>query len=217
MQLVIGNKNYSSWSLRPWLLMQHLSVSFEERKLWLFTEQMKAQMQQVSQSLKVPVLIDNGLTIWDSLAICEYLNDQYLRGEGWPQQIAAKAQARSICAEMHAGFFAVREEMPMNVRREKAAIVLSDQANTEIQRIITIFSQCLDKSKEGDSATEYLFGDFSIADAFFMPIVIRFSIYQIQVPENVKQYMQHMLSLPAYKIWQADAIAETAVIAVAEV
>ena len=213
MQLIIGNKNYSSWSLRPWLLMEHFSLAFEERQRWLFTAQMKEEMQRFSPSLKVPVLVDNGLTIWDSLAICEYLNDQYLEGKGWPQAVADKALARSICAEMHAGFFAVREEMPMNVRRAIAPITLSEQAMSEITRIIAIFSQCLDAHPEGD----YLFGEFSIADAFFMPIVIRFSIYQIEVPRSVEQYLDRMLNLPAYKTWQADAMAEKAVIEVAEV
>jgi len=214
MKLVIGNKNYSSWSLRPWLLMEQFSLTFEETKIWLFSEQMNEQMKALSPSLKVPVLIDQKLVVWDSLAICEYLNDEYLSGKAWPQNAYNKAQARAICAEMHSGFFAIREQMPMNLHRKRAAIKLTEQALSEVARIIAIFSQCL---KENGDSDGFLFGKFSIADAFYMPIVARFNSYKVSVPENFQAYMDQMLSLPAYKNWLVEALDEQAVIDQAEV
>ncbi|NRA53821.1 MAG: glutathione S-transferase family protein [Gammaproteobacteria bacterium] len=214
MQLIIGNKNYSSWSLRPWLLMQYFSVEFSEQQIWLFSDEMAAQMQQHAPNLKVPVLQDNQITIWDSLAICEYINEQYLAGKAWPQDTAQRAMARSICAEMHAGFFAIRAQMPMNCRRAPSEIEISKQAQHEVQRVIEIFEQCLATNTESDS---FLFGEFSIADAFYMPIVCRFSSYQTAVGPRVKQYFSKMLALEAYQTWLKQATAETAVISAAEV
>jgi len=214
MKLVIGNKNYSSWSLRPWLLMEQFSLTFEETKIWLFSEQMNEQMKALSPSLKVPVLIDQKLVIWDSLAICEYLNEEYLNGKAWPQNAIKKAGARAICAEMHSGFFEIREQMPMNLHRERASINLTEQALSEVARIIAIFCQCLTENGDSDG---FLFGKFSIADAFYMPIVARFNCYQVSVPKDVQVYMDQMLSLPAYKTWLVEALDEQAVIAQAEV
>jgi len=214
MQLIIGNKNYSSWSLRPWLLMQYFSVEFSEQQIWLFSDEMAAQMQQHAPNLKVPVLQDNDLTIWDSLAICEYINEQYLAGNAWPKDTAQRAMARSICAEMHAGFFEIRAQMPMNCRRAPSEIEISQQAQHEVQRVIEIFEQCLATHTEPDS---FLFGEFSIADAFYMPIVCRFSSYQIAITPRVKQYFSKMLALEAYQTWLKQATAETAVISAAEV
>ena len=212
MQLVIGNKNYSSWSLRPWLLLTHMGVAFEEEQVWLFTDDMPAQMQGKCPNSKVPVLIEPNHQVWDSLAICEYINEQYLGNNAWPADSTDKSLARSICAEMHSGFFAIRGEMPMNCRRAVAEIALSDRAKSEIERVLEIFENCLTQYK-GD----YLFGDFSICDAFYMPVIVRFSIYDIAVPNRVKRYMQHMLALPAYQSWLAAARAEVAVIAAEEV
>lgn len=215
MQLVIGNKNYSSWSLRPWLLMQHFELAFDEQHIWLFSEQMNSDMQRFCPSLKVPVLIDNDLSIWDSLAICEYINEQYLDGSGWPTDIAKRTIARSICCEMHSGFNAIRNEMPMNCRRSPATIELSDKALSEIQRVIDIFEQCL--VERTDKSGDFLFGEFSIADAFYMPVISRFNCYDITVPAHVNDYLQMMLGLPAYQLWASQAKAETAVIEVAEI
>lgn len=212
MQLVIGNKNYSSWSLRPWLLLTHMGIAFEEEQIWLFTENMQAQMQGKCPNAKVPVLIEQDHQVWDSLAICEYINEQYLANKGWPVDSAQRSLARSICAEMHAGFFAIRGEMPMNCRRAVGEITLSDQAKQEISRVIDIFESCL-KQYKGN----FLFGEFSICDAFYMPVIVRFTSYDIAVPNKVKSYMQHMLSLPAYQSWLKAARAETAVIAEEEV
>lgn len=215
MQLVIGNKNYSSWSLRPWLLMKQNDLSFKEQQIWLFSQNMRSQLEAFSPSLKVPALVDSDITVWDSLAICEYINEQHLNNQAWPNATGDRAFARAICAEMHSGFMAVRSEMPMNCRRAPARINLTDQALSEISRLINIFQQCLERKTL--SQQDFLFGEFSIADAFFMPIIVRFNSYDIQVPENVKKYMQVMLNLPAYQLWLKQAKAETAVIESEEV
>jgi glutathione S-transferase len=214
MQLVIGNKNYSSWSLRPWLLMKHFDVAFDEQQIWLFSEQMQSDMQRFCPSLKVPVLIDHELKIWDSLAICEYINEQYLSGKGWPIEVSQRSIARSICSEMHSGFNAIRTEMPMNCRREPSAITLTDQALLDIQRVIDIFDQCLAKTNKKGA---FLFGEFSIADAFYMPIIARFKCYAITVPNPINDYMEAMLNLPAYQLWLTQAQNESAIIEIAEV
>ena len=214
MQLIIGNKNYSSWSLRPWILMKHFDIAFDEQYIWLFSAQMQSDMQRYSPSLKVPVLRDDDLKVWDSLAICEYISEQYLQGSGWPKATSQRSIARSICAEMHSGFNAIRSEMPMNCRREPSAITLTDQAALEIKRVIDIFDQCLEQPSQTGS---FLFGEFSIADAFYMPIVARFNCYSIDVPNNVSKYMQTMLNLPAYQRWLLQARDEDAVIDAAEI
>jgi len=214
MKIILGNKNYSSWSLRPWLLMQHFGLDFSEQHISLYSQDIRQQMQGLCPNYKVPVLVDQGISIWDSLAICEYLNEQYLEGAGWPRDPLQRAKARSMCNEMHSGFFAVREEMPMNCRREISSITLSAAAQADISRIVEIFNQCLAANKQQGG---FLFDEFSIADAFFMPIVSRFNSYNIETGQPVAQYLQKMLALPAYQTWLSAAKAETQVIEVAEV
>ena len=214
MQIILGNKNYSSWSLRPWMLMQHFGLDFSEQHISLFADDMREQMQVHCPNYKVPVLVDRGISIWDSLAICEYINEQYLAGKGWPQDPLQRATARSMCSEMHSGFFAVRQEMPMICRRDVASIELSSAALADINRIVEIFSQCLAANAEADG---FLFTEFSILDAFYMPIVSRLHSYNIETPEPVARYLQKMLALPAYQTWLTAAKAEAQVIDVAEV
>ncbi|WP_281558866.1 glutathione S-transferase family protein [Thalassomonas sp. RHCl1] len=218
MKLVIGNKNYSSWSLRPWLLLQYFQLPFEEQLISLAAADMHAQMAPFCPNYKVPVLLDGSLTVWDSLAICEYINEQYLDSVAWPEDIGQRARARAVCAEMHAGFTQLRSCLPMNCRREPAALELSDGVKADVGRIIEIWQQCL--SLNGNSSGEqahFLFGRFSIADAMFMPVVSRFHSYQISVPADVRQYMEHMLNLPAYQLWLKAAQNESETIAGAEV
>ena len=157
-------------------------------------------------------LIDDETQVWDSLAICEYINEQYLAGKGWPKRLERRACARSICAEMHAGFYAMREEMPMNCRRRPAKIHLSANAKKDIERIIAICTDCLDQS-----TSQYLFDEFSIADAYFLPVVIRFYVYQIEVPKSIANYMSAMMALKSYQRWLNAAIEEKEVIACEEV
>ncbi|WDE01843.1 glutathione S-transferase family protein [Thalassomonas actiniarum] len=218
MKLVIGNKNYSSWSLRPWLLLQHFQQPFEEQQIHLGAADIRAQMAPFCPNYKVPVLLDGSLTVWDSLAICEYINEQYLDSAAWPEDIGQRARARAVCAEMHAGFSHLRSSLPMNCRRIPAAVECCDGVQTDIKRIIEIWQQCL--SLNADSRREqahFLFGQFSIADAMFMPVVSRFYSYQVSVPADVRQYMDHMLNLPAYQLWLKAAVNESETIAAAEV
>jgi len=212
MQLVIGNQNYSSWSLRPWVLLQHFNVKFEQQLISLFAEDMLIQMSPFCPNNKVPVLIDDKEKIWDSLAICEYINEQYLSGNAWPENVVDRAKARSVCAEMHSGFFALRNEMPMNCCRVPSSIKYSNECQIDIDRIIALWQECLAKSQG-----EYLFGDFTIADAFYLPVISRFNSYKIILPENVQSYVKTMLSLPSYQLWLAAAKAEDEIIECAEV
>ena len=212
MKLVIGNKNYSSWSLRAWILLTHFKLPFNEIRIPLFTDKTLEQMLDYCPAQRVPALIDENTQVWDSLAICEYINEQYLTGTGWPKEAVRRAYARSICAEMHAGFYAMREEMPMNCRRRPAKIQLSTNAENDIARIIAIWSDCLHQS-----TGPYLFDEFSIADAYFLPVVIRFSIYQIEVPHRIMNYMSAMMALESYQQWLNAAIDEKEVIACEEV
>ncbi|WDE14489.1 glutathione S-transferase family protein [Thalassomonas haliotis] len=218
MQLVIGNKNYSSWSLRPWLLLQHFKLSFAELHISLGAADMHAQMAPFCPNYKVPVLLDGPVKVWDSLAICEYINEQYLNGAAWPEDVRQRALARSVCAEMHSGFTHLRASLPMNCRRTPAAVDMCDGVKADIKRIIEIWQQCLSLcgNHTGEQAN-FLFGQFSIADAVFMPVVSRFHRYQISVPEDVRQYMELMLNLPAYQHWLQAAVHESETIAGAEV
>lgn len=207
MQLVIGNQNYSSWSLRPWMLLEYFSIPFQEKHISLMTPDMREQMAGICPNYKVPVLLDQGEKVWDSLAICEYINEQYLNGKAWPSATLARATARAICAEMHSGFPALRNEMPMNCRKEKVSLSLTEEANYDIARVQQIWQECLAKSNG-----PYLFGEFSIADAYFMPVVSRFNTYNIDGCAVVSQYMATMLALPAYQKWLDASLVDSRVI-----
>ncbi|MGJ8692998.1 MAG: glutathione S-transferase family protein [Thalassotalea sp.] len=224
MQLIIGNKNYSSWSLRPWILLSHYGIPFNETLIKLFQPNMKAAMNGLCPAGKVPALIDDSLSfskkrvhVWDTLAICEYINDTYLAGKGWPSELSEKATARAIANEMHSGFFGVRSELPMNIRRPLEVVAnddLSAEAVKDVERICDIWYQAL--TQKTNKAAPFLFGDFSIADAMYFPIVSRFNTYGITIPADKKlvvaAYMQAMLSLPAFKKWTDEALLEIEVI-----
>ena len=214
MILVIGNKNYSSWSLRPWLLLSANKIPFEEVNITLSTAHTAADIAKYSASGKVPVLYDGELVVWDSLAICEYLSEQYLAGKGWPANPAMRAEARSCAAEMHSGFFRIREEMPMNCRATHRQVAVSDVLQKEIGRIDQIWSRCIERfGQEGG----WLFGDFSIADCMFAPVVFRFATYGIEVSENSRQYMKLLLRHPDVQAWLEAARAEVEIIEDSEV
>ena len=209
MKLIIGNKNYSSWSLRPWLLLRYFKVNFDEQRITLFTPDMHEKMTGLCPNFKVPVLIDKDMHIWDSLAICEYINEQYLNKKGWPSKVKDRALARSMAAEMHSGFTHLRNRLHMNCRRKQSAVSLSEDVQKDIQRMIEIWQQCLSNpEKEGD----FLFGQFSILDAMFMPGVSRFTTYKINVPADVQAYMSMMLNLPEFKEWSQAGIAESEIV-----
>jgi glutathione S-transferase len=203
--LVIGNKAYSSWSLRPWLLMRQAGIAFEELRLSLYTEGAKQKILQYSPTGKVPVLRDGGLTIWDSLAICEYLAEKHPEKQLWPADVAARALARAISAEMHSGFTNLRSQMPMNVRRQIPGRAKTPEAVAEIARIEAIWNDC--RSHHGKRGP-FLFGAFSIADAMYAPVVSRLHTYGVTLPEKAGEYAGTIHTLPAMQEWIAGAHAE---------
>ncbi len=213
MKLVIANKNYSSWSLRPWLLLTSFGVPFEEIKLSLAPGGLSERLAEYSPTKRVPVLIDDELTICDSLAICEYVSEQYLDGKGWPRDLQDRAQARSICAEMHSGFTALREQMPMNCRATRK-ITFTPEVNRDIERIEIIWSQCI---AEHSVKGEWLFGEFSIADCFFAPVASRFNTYGVSLSSPSQAYVDLIHNHPAFKIWVKSAAEEEEVIEPGEV
>lgn len=169
--LVIGNKNYSSWSLRAWIFMKENKIQFEEKIVPLFTPKTNEELLVYGSNYKVPVLVDDELVIWDSLAILEYISEKYLASKGWPKNEKARAVARSVSAEMHSSFFAIRNNLPMNCKKDSYKVAISSDTKQEILRIESIWENCL--SNYGNSSG-WLFGAYSIADAMFTPIVIRF-------------------------------------------
>ena len=210
LKLVIGNKNYSSWSMRPWLALRANNIAFEEVFIPLYTgDEDKRRILAFTRSGKVPVLIDDGVTIWDSLAIIEYLAERFPETRLWPEERAHRAHARSISAEMHSGFAALRNECGMNLRRPVGAIELSREARADIARIQEIWTEC--RERFGKSGP-YLFGAFGGADAMFAPVVHRFRSYAIAVTPVLQRYMDTMMALPAFQEWTGAALAETLVI-----
>jgi glutathione S-transferase len=206
--LVIGNKAYSSWSMRPWLLMKQSGIPFEEVRLSLYAEGAKQNILRHSPTGKVPVLNDGGLTIWDSLAICEYLAEKYPHMRLWPADVKWRAHARAISAEMHSGFAHLRTQMPMNVRREIPGRTRTPEVSAEVARIEAIWNQC---RKEYGSRGAFLFGDFSIADAMYAPVVSRLHTYRVTLDGLAAQYASAIHALPAMLEWIAGARAETEV------
>jgi glutathione S-transferase len=208
--LVIGNKNYSSWSMRPWVALKACDIAFDEVFIPLYTgDADKKRILDFSGSGKVPVLVDGDVTVWDSLAIIEYAAERFPQSGLWPEDRAGRAHARSISAEMHSGFAALRNECGMNLHRPVGAVTLSDNARADIARIQQIWTECRERyGKLG----HYLFGNFSAADAMFAPVVHRFRIYAIAVTPQVRDYMAAMMSLPAFQQWTSSGLAETQLI-----
>ena len=206
--LVIGNKAYSSWSLRPWLLMKQVGIGFEEIRLSLYEDGAKQKILRYSATGKVPVLKDGDLTIWDSLAICEYLAEKYPEKRLWPSETAARACARSISAEMHSGFTNLRTQMPMNVRREMPGRAKTPEVVAEISRIEAIWNDC--RSRFGSQGS-FLFGAFSIADAMYAPVVSRLRTYRVALEGAAARYAGAIHALPAMQEWITAAHAETEV------
>jgi glutathione S-transferase len=204
LQLVVGNKNYSSWSLRPWLAMKVAGIPFTEHRVALYVPGSKERIRDFSPAGKVPCLVDNDVRVWDSLAICEYLAESH--PGMWPQHRAARALARSISAEMHSGFAQLRTHMSMNIRKRYPDKGRTPEVLEEIARITGMWSDC--RSRFG-SGGPFLFGRFSIADAMYAPIVLRFQTYAVDLPPECRAYSDAVLALPALQAWIADAKAET--------
>ncbi|MBV8926889.1 MAG: glutathione S-transferase family protein [Bradyrhizobium sp.] len=210
LKLVIGNKNYSSWSMRPWLALRAAGIPFEEVFIPLYTGQAdKDRILSFTRSGKVPVLIDSDITVWDSLSIIEYLAERFPDAKLWPQDRAARAHARSISAEMHSGFVPLRNECGMNLHRPVRRVELSADAHANVARIEEIWSEC--RARYGGQGP-FLFGGFTAADAMFAPVVHRFRTYAIRVAPAVQAYMETMMALPAFAEWTEAGLAETLVI-----
>jgi glutathione S-transferase len=203
--LVIGNKNYSSWSMRPWVAMRAFGIPFSEVRVLLDQPDTASRIAAYSGAGRVPVLIAGELTIWDSLAICEYLAEQFPDRHLWPRDVAARAMARSVSAEMHSGFSGLRSAMSMNIRRHLPGRGRTPEAQGDIGRISEIWEECL--SRFGHH--QFLFGDFSIADAFFAPVVMRFRSYGVSLAPALQAYCDRMLAHPAVARWVDEALAET--------
>ncbi|MDX9707030.1 MAG: glutathione S-transferase family protein [Azospira sp.] len=204
-RLVIGDRNFSSWSLRPWLALSVAGIDFTEVNVRLGRAETKAEILRHSPSGKVPCLIDGDIVVWDSLAICEYAAE--LAPALWPAGTAARAEARAVSAEMHAGFAALRQNMPMNVCAAKPGEGRTPEVEADIARILAIWQAC--RARHG-AGGPFLFGTFSIADAMYAPVVWRFTTYAVEVTPVVRAWMDAMLALPAMRQWQASAVAEIA-------
>ncbi|HZP65748.1 MAG TPA: glutathione S-transferase family protein [Rudaea sp.] len=203
--LIIGSKTYSSWSLRPWLLLRQFGVRFDEIKLPLDTAEFYARIGDYSPSGRVPALHDGAIRVWDSLAIAEYANERWLDGRGWPRDAAARAHARAISAEMHSGFTALRQELPMNCRKRVADHPVSADAARDIARILAIWRETRERYGTGG---DFLFGDFCIADAMYAPVVLRFTSYGAALDAPAQRYVETITNLPALREWLADAAGE---------
>ncbi len=207
--LVIGNKAYSSWSLRPWLAMRQLGLEFNEVVIPMHRPETKAAMLAHSPAGKVPVLKDGDITVWETLAILEYLNEAHAGGALWPADRAARAEARAIANEMHAGFGALRNHLPMNVRRTVAPLALTEGAAADIARIDAMW--CGARARWGRGGP-FLFGTFCAADAMYAPVVNRIHHYAVPVSQAARAYVDAMRDLPAMQRWNAEAAAESWVI-----
>jgi glutathione S-transferase len=187
--LVIGNKNYSSWSMRAWVVLTAFDISFKEVRILLDQPDSVSRIAEYSLAGRVPILIDGELTVPDSLAICEYVAEQFPEKKLWPQNAAARALARSICAEMHSSFVALRSSMPMDIRAKRPGEGRTPQAQADIGRICEIWEGCL--AKHGHH--QFLFGEFSIADAYFAPVVMRFRTYGVLLAPALQAYMKRVI------------------------
>jgi glutathione S-transferase len=201
--LIIGNKNYSSWSFRPWIGMKAVGIAFEERVISLNDPEFKRAIAPVSQNGKVPALDDGGVHVWESLAILEYLAEKFPHAGLWPADPSARAHARAVAAEMHGGFAALRGECPMNFWRPVKRRELSADALADVARIDAMWSEC--RVRYGGP---FLFGAFGAADAMYAPVVSRFHTYAVEVGERSRAYMDAVMALPAWREWKEAALKE---------
>ena len=206
--LYIANKNLSSWSMRPWLVMTHASLPVMEKVIRLDTPSTRGEIMKISKAAKVPVLVHDDRTIWDSLAICEYVAEMYRDAKLWPSDTHARAVARSVSCEMHSGFAELRHELPMNICGSFPDTKPSDVVLKQIDRIVDSWKTCR-KAFGGDG--EFLFGRFSIADAMYAPVVTRFLTYGVKIDSEISTtYMKAIMSLPAMQKWIDGAKKEVA-------
>jgi glutathione S-transferase len=221
LKLYIGNKNYSSWSMRPWVLLKQADIAFEEvmvrfgKDTFVDDSAFKQGVRTVSPAGRVPVLLDDGFAVWDTLAIAEYIAEKFQQKQLWPQQAHARARARSICAEMHSGFGALRSACPMNIEASLAqagALAWRDKpaVRTDVERLVAMWTELLDQhgGAGGSGGPQFLFGEFSIADAFFAPVCMRLTSYALPVPPHIADYVARVSQAPGVKAWIKEALAE---------
>jgi glutathione S-transferase len=214
MKLVIGNKNYSSWSLRPWIAMKQIGLTFEEVVIPMAMPTTKAEMLKHAPTGLVPVLIDGDAVVFETIAILEHLNDRFPDAGLWPKDLAARAHARSIAAEMHGGFAALRRDCPMNIRRQVKQHIVSPEGAKNAERIDALWSDARARYGKGGP---FLFGHFTNADAMYAPIVNRFHVYDVPRSKTAQVYMDAVMALPAWQEWEKASQAESWVIASSEV
>ena len=212
--LVIGNKNYSSWSFRPWIALRVAGIPFEEVVIPLYEPGSKEQILKYSPAGKVPVLIDGDARVWESLAIIDYLAERFPQARLWPADVAARAHARAIAAEMHAGFAPLRRHCPMNMWRTVKARELTPEVAADVRRVEAIVTECRERFGQGGA---FLFGAFGAADAMYAPVVARLNTYAIAVGPAAEAYEQAVMALPAWAEWRAGALKEPWIMANAEV
>jgi len=212
LKLYIGNKNYSSWSMRPWVLLRQAGIEFQEVMLKFDSfdadSAFKKAIKDVNPNARVPVLVDDGLAIWDSLAIAEYVAEKFPVKQLWPADVKARARARSVCAEMHSGFSALRSNCPMNIEAslpQIGALVWRDKpaVRDDVARIVGMWSELLEQHKG-----PMLFGGFSVADAYFAPVCMRLKNYALPVPGHITDYIRRVSALPGVKSWIDEALLE---------
>jgi glutathione S-transferase len=204
--LVIGNKNYSSWSLRPWLLMRQFGIAFDEVLLPLDTPEFHARIETYSPTRRVPALRVGEEVIWDSLAICEVVNERWLDGRGWPADVVVRAAARCAAAEMHSGFASLRAQLPMNCRRAANGYRWDADAQRDIDRVQSLWRDLRARFGAGDA---FLCGDFGIVDAMFAPVCSRFRAYDVSMDATARAYVDAIHALPAMQAWLDAAFAES--------
>ena len=211
-KLYIGNKNYSSWSMRPWVLLRQAGIPFDEVMVRFDSfdadSEFKRAIGPVNPTGKVPVLVDGDLVVWDTLAIAEYVAETWSDRQLWPADPRARARARSICAEMHSGFTALRGNCPMNIEAslpDTGALIWRDKAGVraDVQRLVDMWSALLQ-----EHGGPMLFGQFSVADAYFAPVCMRLATYALPVPPHITAYMDRVRALPGVKAWIDEALAE---------
>ena len=222
LKLYIGNKNYSSWSMRPWVMLKQAEIAFEEVMVrfgddpFVANSSFKQAIASVNPGGRVPVLVDDALAVWDTLAIAEYVAEKFPEKQLWPQSVAARARARSVCAEMHSGFSSLRSACPMNIEaalQDMGAIIWRDKSGVraDVERMVSMWTELLNQHKG-----PMLFGEFSIADAYFAPVCMRLKNYALPVPAHISDYIQRVCALPGVKTWISDALAEQDFVAVDE-
>jgi glutathione S-transferase len=214
LKLIIGNKNYSSWSLRPWIAMKAAGIAFTEEVISLNAPDFKSRLLAVSGTGKVPTLIDGDIKVWESLAILEYLAEKFPAADLWPRDPAARAHARAVASEMHAGFVPLRRALPMNMWRPIIKRELDRDVQANVVRIDAMWTDCRKRFGQGGA---FLFGKFGTADAMYAPVVARFNTYGVAVGPDAQAYMRAVMALPAWTEWVAAGVKEPWVLAEDEI